>query len=359
MNLHIVPDNTFINTFCDNLEELGLMHENKIVVRTNHNCLSAIKRKLPFAPLYSSQFAALVEDTAEYQKVFLHYFTPLLYRWVARHRFKELNWMVWGGDLYNLPSLDRMCYEPITFEKYIKKNWSVDKLLYDLKVWTIHAPFKKKAYRKVNFVLTWMKEEYQFALQHLSLQAEFKFFFYENKFPYGKLDDLRQKPTKRGRPSLVIGNSGSPANNHLDAVHFLEEHQVEADLLIPISYGDKRYISFLKKELKYSYGKLEFVERYMNFEEYLEFLSGADGLVMNTIRPQGYGNILMMLYMDKPVFFNKKNISLPDLNQYQINWQPLENLISYSGAELSHANKNAVMRLLSHERLLTTYQKLF
>lgn len=361
MNLHIVPDNTFINSFYDNLEELGLLHDNRIIVRTNHKNLLAVKRELPFAPLYSSQFAALVGDSFQYQKVFIHYFTPLLYRWVARHRFKELNWMVWGGDLYNLPQLDHLCYEPITSAKYIRKNWSVKKLLYDLKVWAIHAPFKKKAYASVDYVLTWMKQEYEFAQQHLPINSDFKFFFYENQFSYDKLDAFRQKTRKREKLSLVIGNSGSPANNHLDVVNFLEKHRVKADLLVPVSYGDKRYISFLKKVLRYSYGKLEFVEGYMKFEEYLEFLSNADALVMNTIRPQGYGNILMMLYMGKPVFFNERNISLPDLTRYEISWQPLRELVSFTstGAGVLTSNSDAVINLFSHDRLLGVYRELF
>jgi hypothetical protein len=35
----------------------------------------------------------------------------------------------------------------------------------------------------------------------------------------------------------------------------------------------------------------------MAFEEYLNFLAASDGLIMNTVRPQGYGNILMMMYV--------------------------------------------------------------
>ena len=109
-------------------------------------------------------------------------------------------------------------------------------------------------------------------------------------------------------------------------VQFLEDNRIQADLLIPVSYGDKRYISFLKKHLKFKYGKVEFVDRYMEFEEYLNFLATSDGLIMNTIRPQGYGNILMMMYIGKPVFFNPKNISLQDLDSAGLKWEPIESL---------------------------------
>lgn len=359
MNLHIVPDNTFINSFYDNLQELGLLSGNKIIVRTNNKTLSSVKRDLSFSSLNSRSFKEYVGDTLQYKKVFVHYFTPLLYRWVAQHKFKELNWAVWGGDLYNLGSLDHMCYEPLTEMNYVNKDFSLKKILYDTKVWITQEPFRKNAYSKINNILTWMQHEYQFAVQQLDVRPGHQFFFYENQFPYERLDSIRETPADTKEISLIIGNSASPTNNHLDIVQFLETNKVKANLFIPVSYGDSGYISFLRKNLRYSYGNLEFVDRFMPFEEYLKFISTVDALVMNTIRPQGYGNILMMLYMDKPVYFNKKNISLPDLTQNGINWRSIEELPALSKGNNRLSNKAAVVKLMSHERLLKAYNALF
>jgi dTDP-N-acetylfucosamine:lipid II N-acetylfucosaminyltransferase len=360
MNLHIASDNTFINAFYDNLREASLLNSNRIVIRSNDKELKAVKRDIQFAPLYSKKFNSIVGDTFSYDKVYVHYFTPLLYRWVALNKFKELNWVTWGGDIYNLPSLDRLCYEPLTFTQYVKKNKSVRQILYELKILMLHSAFRKRAYSKVANIMTWMEQEYQFALRHLPLQAKHKFFFYENQFPYSELDSIHKKSeTTRGKCSLIIGNSGSPSNNHLDTISFLEKHQVDADLIVPVSYGDKKYISFLKKNLNYKYGNLEFVDRYMQFHEYIRFLAGADGLVMNTIRPQGYGNILMMFYLGKPVFFNSRNISLPDLTSNEIRWRTLEDIIDFRGDRMIEENKEAIVKMLSHDRLLKDYKQLF
>jgi len=80
---------------------------------------------------------------------------------------------------------------------------------------------------------------------------------------------------------------------------------------------------------------------------------------MNTIRPQGYGNILMMLYLGKPVFFNTRNISLPDLTSHGIKWRPMDDIINLSDDWLPEPNKDAIVRLLSHDRLLKEYKQLF
>lgn len=358
MNLHIAPDNTFTNKFYENLLELGLTENNRIVIRSNNNKLKSIRHDLPFAALYSSRFDSLVGKTLNYGKVFIHYFTPLMYRWVARHQFNELNWMVWGGDLYNLPSLDRECYEPITYEKFVKRNKSLQSKLYNLKVMLTQSPFRKKAYSRVTNVLTWMKEEYRYASEHLPINAQHKFFFYENEVPYHQLDAL-VKPVTNDNQVLIVGNSGSPSNNHLDAIQFLEENRVKADLIVPVSYGDTHYISFLKKEMKFSFGKVDFLERFMPFDEYVNLIASSDGLIMNTLRPQGYGNILMMMYLGKPVFFNPKNISLPDLDSAGLKWFPIEALGSGRTSTSTSTNNETLTGFLSHDRLTEEYRSLF
>jgi dTDP-N-acetylfucosamine:lipid II N-acetylfucosaminyltransferase len=144
MNLHIAPDNVFTNRFYENLSELGVLGNNKIIVRTPENKLRYVKHDVSFAKLYSSDFNKIVGDTSQYQKVFIHQFTPLLYRWVAKNEFQELNWMIWGADLYNLPSIDDHIYEPITFDRFIRKRWSVEVLINKAKIFPINRQKRKR-----------------------------------------------------------------------------------------------------------------------------------------------------------------------------------------------------------------------
>jgi len=80
---------------------------------------------------------------------------------------------------------------------------------------------------------------------------------------------------------------------------------------------------------------------------------------MNTLRPQGFGNILMMMYLGKPVFFNAKNISLPDLTAANIKWFSMEDLQSPKNNSAQAQNKEAIAKLLSHDRLMSEYRVLF
>lgn len=363
MNLHIVPDNVFINKFYENLKELNLAENNRIVVRTNNSKLKYLKHEFPFSPLYTPAFDTLTGDTGHYEKVFIHQFTPLLYRWVAKNRFRELNWMVWGSDLYNLPFVDAPLYETLTLRQYVKQKISLQGFLYRAKVYLLHHRHRKEAYRKVSNVLTWMDSEYDFARTHLpDLNAAHKFFFYENDIPYQALDELlvrgEPQPPKE-RPVYVLGNSATPELNHLDAVALLEAQGLQADLCIPVSYGDEHYARFLKKNMpSYSGGELRFVDQYMRFDEYLQFINRADGLIMNNIRPQGYGNILMMMYLGKKIFLNEKNFSIPELQKSGLKWESIRE-VKVSGEQRYAQNKLAVSELLSHDSLLKRYRELF
>jgi dTDP-N-acetylfucosamine:lipid II N-acetylfucosaminyltransferase len=363
MNLHIVPDNVFINKFCDNLHELGILTNNRIVVRTNNKKLKFIQPNLPFARLYSSAFRGLIGKTAEYDKVFIHQFTPLLYRWVATHDFKELNWLVWGADLYNLPSVETALYEDLTFTKYIKKKISFHDFVYRSKVSLFHGRYRDAAYTKVKNLLTWMTSEYNFALRHLSaLRANHQFFFYENQLPYQDLDKIMIQEhgfKNQDLPTYILGNSSTAELNHLDAVTWMHCEGVRANLQVPVSYGDSRYTRFLKNNLSfYKGGEIKFLHRYMNIDEYLHFLYQSDGLIMNNIRPQGYGNIFMMMYLRKKVFLNEKNLSIPELNKRNLIWHPFKEMKEQTERNLQQ-NKSAVQALLSHEALLKVYKELF
>jgi len=362
MNLHIVPDSKFVNAFCTNLRELNALSNNRVIVSSRKN-LKYVERDVPHAPLYSSKCESLCGDTLQYDAVYIHLFSPLMYRWVAQNSFKELNWIVWGVDLYNLPFIKFDFYEKLTRQQYSVTNRPLNEWLYLLKIWITNSRYRNQAYSKIDNVLTWMKTEYAFAKENIpSLRANHKFFFYENQSPYQKLDEnpSPQTETNRSLPSIIVGNSGYPTNNHLDAIDYLTRNNVNANLYLPVSYGDRRYIAFLKKKLSnYSNGSIEFIDKYMGFDDYLKFLRGADAFVMNSVRPQGYGNVLMMLYLGKAIFMNERNISLPDLRTNGIKINDWSEMNSILGGNSLRDNKEAVINLLSHQRLIDIYRDLF
>ena len=360
MNLHIVPDSKFSDRFYSNLDELHLLGSNIFIVRSNEQTLKFVRREVPLAKLYSDEFQKLVGNTMNYEKVFIHQFSPLMYRWVATNSFKELNWCVWGADVYNLPGAAKTFYEPMTWTAYSRHTWTAD-AFYTMKLYLTNMYYRRAAYAKINGVLTWMKSEFEFVLHSLKIpSAEWKFFFYENDLPYEQLDQFGSTEIgTEGNLKFILGNSGTDTNNHVDAMAQVAASGIHADLVLPVSYGSNEYITFLKKRVSsYKNGSIEFLEQFLAFDKYLKLLMESDGLIMNHLRPQGYGNILTMMYLNKPVFLNPRNISISDLDANGLKWIPVEK-IGDAKKGMSVQNKDAVRKLLSHDRLLGTYKELF
>lgn len=363
MNLHIGVDNLFIDKLCDNLAELGVLSKNKVIIRATEKP-KHIRHDVMYAPMYSREFESLIGDTKQYERVVIHQFSPLMYRWVANHSFNTLDWAVWGVDLYDLPFVNFELYEPHTKNGFIKRNRSLNDTLYSVKYLFTNSMYRKRAFAKVDNLLTWMPSEFEFAQRKIpELKARQTFFFYENTVAYEDLHRHLSSSAKSDsqRTRLIVGNSATPTNNHLDVLHYLQDNGIEADVIIPLSYGDDKYSEFLRSSVNFfTMGKVEFMDKRLDFNSYLNFLNSADALVMNNIRPQGYGNIFMMLALGKPVFLSEKNVSAKDLTSYGIPWHSFSELSSFS-KQKSKATEDskALFQLLSHKKSLETLSKLF
>lgn len=363
MNLHIGVDNQFIQRVIDNVEEAGLSSKNKFFIRSKTKP-SFISSNVPFSSVYSSKFKDIVGDTLQYEKVIIHQFSPLMFRWVAMNSFNKICWAPWGTDLYDLPAIDFDLYEPVTRKEFAGRQVNIDRFLFDLKYWTTNAAFKNKAYGKISEVYTWMQSEYEFAKAKIHrLHASHRFFFYENPVPYHQLKEVLRadQPAKNKVPLLIIGNSATPSNNHIDVIRQLDLRGLKADLLVPCNYGEAAYTKYLKTAVRnYRGGEVKFLEQRMDFVSYLNLIAKADALVMNNIRPQGYGNIFMMLFLGKPVFLNPSNISTADLTRYGIPWKPTPELFDFRfDWTISERERENLTSLLSHERSLEVTRKLF
>jgi dTDP-N-acetylfucosamine:lipid II N-acetylfucosaminyltransferase len=269
---------------------------------------------------------------------------------------------VWGTDIYNLPGIAKDFYEPLTWSGYSRTSWKKE-FLYLVKLYLTNMYYKKTAYRKVNNILTWMKSEYEFVKARLDLSAaQWQFFFYENHLPYEKLDMFKQglaEADPKKQLQFILGNSGTDTNNHVDAIARVAGTNLRADLIIPVSYGSPDYKAFLRKSVSaYRNGSIKFMDSFLAFPDYVRLLLDSDGLIMNHRRPQGYGNILMMMYLEKPVFLNPRNISIPDLDRHNLKWHSL-NEIGRLSSDSEKGNKEAVKKTFSHQRLLTTYAEIF
>lgn len=106
---------------------------------------------------------------------------------------------------------------------------------------------------------------------------------------------------------IILGNSATRTNQHLEALDMLEHlKSYPIEIYCPLSYGaDKDYKDEVIKHGKDIFGdKFIPITEFMDYYNYVSFLSTCDIGIFNNNRQQGLGNILILIGMGKKVFLN-------------------------------------------------------
>lgn len=125
----------------------------------------------------------------------------------------------------------------------------------------------------------------------------------------------------------------------------------EFNVVVPLSYGNQNYINFLVKEGYRLLGD-RFIPllNYLDSDEYYNILNQVDVAIMNYNRPQGFGNILPLIYLGKKVYLkssisttyelSKKGIKV--FNVEDLKYKNINDLI-YIDEETKLINRNLVL----------------
>lgn len=106
--------------------------------------------------------------------------------------------------------------------------------------------------------------------------------------------------------NLLLGNSATPENNHLDTLRLLAGLvSPERKIICPLSYGTSEYGNAVaamgKKEFGHQFVPLR---KFVDATSYTEILKSCSIVAMNHLRQQALGNIIMMLWLGARVFVN-------------------------------------------------------
>lgn len=140
------------------------------------------------------------------------------------------------------------------------------------------------------------------------LRAEYRPIMY-----YTTEDVLAKGPARMSGRDILLGNSPTPANNHIEALKMLKPLLPEnSSIIAPLNYGDpdkvKLYgdcVSRIGTEL---FGnRFKPLRTWMPLEKYHEYLSRCGIVIMNHRRQQGLGTISTALYKGAKVFLRPEN----------------------------------------------------
>ena len=313
MILHIATDEKFIDAAFRVFEKVK-PGENKLIIVTSEDELNFVK-KSPFEgrtinELRSKEFTEYLQ---EFSAIILHSLSFFNINFPIN---VKVLWIGFGFDYYDLIYSKR---SSLLMPKTIELNRSLNRKS-SLKKLVKLIPFSKKLYalirgnrsklkviNEIHFFAPVLKSEYESVANVVnSLRPDFI------DWNYGTLEDDHIKGFEDKRVfgnNILIGNSASYENNHLEAFDLLRECNIKGrDLVCPLSYGDSKYQNKVCRAASHIFGeRFNALTRFMPIDEYIKILSSCSVVIMNHIRQQALGNIITMLYLGSTVFLRDEN----------------------------------------------------
>lgn len=253
-------------------------------------------------------------------------------------------WYFWGGEIYSRENLFTSNLAPIT-----KALYSIRKMLKGTKVdtsWEIPIYLLKK----INYFSTSIHEEYEYVKQYTG--ASFKHLWYtcySIEETIGPLKDCQCEGN-----NVMIGNSSSIKNNHLDIIWEILKSGTLSKLkkikvIIPLSYGETWVRKIMLRLGNLLFGKqLQPLVSFMPLNEYNSLMLSCSTLILGYTQPAGQGNIITALWLGMRVYLSEKSMAYTFFKRIGTKVFSLESELKiYQFTPLSKEERDENRRILS------------
>lgn len=313
--LHLVPDEKFILFFSDLFGQLEGVENRYLVQADPLAAFSHVKGLDVWRTVGRSYFSSpeMANDLAWADCLIVHFLDVNGARMVLNAPPRVLTvWSGWGGDYYSLlPGGERLLLGEETRELFDnlrsshrmtarQRSWA---LVRSAKHQVLKSTVLIPALRRMDYFSAPIKGDFfrlkktfghRFSAEYLQLN-------------YGSVEKTFLAGGERRYGSdILIGNSATPTNNHLEAFTLLAAQDLgDRKLIVPLSYGLPQYRDAIVARGHAIFGN-RFVPvcDYMPLTEYNDLISQCSIVIMNHRRQQALGNIGAMLHRGAKIFLD-------------------------------------------------------
>jgi len=263
---------------------------------------------------------------------------------------KKILWLIMGADMYknpyiyNKPILGRKTKE--LKDRIENSFYLIDEIKHIYRWIRYGKPLdQNEAHKfvahiasKIQFVATFQKEQFDMlkeltAIPDNAERLHFSFYPLEVILNHNESINISGK-------NILLGNSASYTNNHLEIIDRLAEFDLnERKIIAPLSYGPERYG---KQIVKYGYKKLcnHFypLNDFLPVEEYTNIIQTCGIAIMNHYRGEAAGNVLRTIYLGSKLYMSERSIIFKYLKRIGCYVFSIEK-------ELKPSNKDALLLL--------------
>lgn len=256
--------------------------------------------------------------TGDADWIVIHGLNETWARFILENTKQNILYVVWGAEVYGNPLLyNKPLYGKYTekLARQLNKKSFTQKLKDVINTYRFNLPrlgkeqqwkLNKQAFQKLRYISVIYKEEIDFYKENniVSNNAKFiKFGYYPIEYITKDIDEEVALGT-----NIMIGNSSSLSNNHLEVLYKLKKLEVKNKILVPLSYGDKRLSKHIKRTGEDLFGsQFKAITKFMPLNEYTTLMQSCGIVIMNHYRQQAVGNIITAMYLGAKVFLDERN----------------------------------------------------
>jgi len=240
----------------------------------------------------------------------------------------KIFWSFYGAELYSLRELQNIFLGTSTlhFKRYNSLSSLKAYAIYILQpfVWKLKkriSPIQKikNACQKIDGFIWYNKDEYNQLNQLMN-----------NHLPPFVLSSVsnRVKSSEelKNNIKIIIGNSGSIFNNHIEALEHIAQSSKKYLMSLPINYGaTDAYKNYLKGLARSKHMTIDFLEEKMEYKDYIEFINEHSTAVYASYRQMGLGNIVIAIQCNLKIYLSEKNPTYPWLKGLGLHIFSIEN----------------------------------
>lgn len=234
-------------------------------------------------------------------------------------------WYAWGFDLYsnpkpNGPLIDiSKKFMPIT-KQILDSTFDIKKYIRPVKLWIEYLCGKKnlwtkknveKALTRIDYFAGVFENEYELLLEsYPSFRA--KKIVHNYIHPEEFLKEEINEPLNITGKNILLGNSASCHNNHLDVIMKMKDFICEeSQIIMPLSYQIKKeYVNQVLKISKKQLGeKLIPLMKFLPFEDYTRIMNSCDTIILGQMQQAATCNCLTAMWSGLRLFLPKESMN--------------------------------------------------
>ena len=353
--VNILPDDKFLDYYIM-MSEIYLPKQSSYLVLSETSKLKYIKSdnsEIVILKKNPDAFNQILNEISDNSVIIFHSFSLKYKEFIFSipDSCKKI-WLFWGFDGYSaMPKTQFLKKETnrAMYSRNLRGYFQYAASRLKGKVITNHNKEPREIISKMDYCATWVDKDFLLVKKINPNLGRLYFNYYTKELM--ELENLNN--TRLNFENLLLGNSGAPTNNHIEAFNFLSKIGFKGNIYCPLSYGGgEQYLKNVCELGNRLFGNnFKPILNFLPLQEYQNLISSCGIIWMNHIRQQAAGNLLTAFTTQRIVITDKDNPLNSNFDKWDITYYSSDILTDLDRVkeEELRQNKNKILSKLGME----------